>query len=181
MPANLELQDLMSQISVRLEDMIDGNESMMTMAFSLLIVDLFNRMHPPSLSKKDVALIKQNCSVITQADIKKRSLSEDGLRSALSLYQMFSAMIMDYSPLTNCQEEVAMDTADVDRLTQAQAIVDKAYADIVNLGYSTLGAASSLAVIGIETAVKDGASGLKLARIINELMGTCIKIPSKIG
>lgn len=174
MPASPEMQVLMNEISGRLEDLIDGNESMMTMAFSLLIVDLFNRMHPPSLSKNDVTLIKQNCSVITQADIKKRSLSEDGLRSALSLYQMFSAMIMDYSPLTNCQEEVAMDTADVGRLTQAQAIVDKAYADIVSIGYSTLGAAASLAVIGVETAVEQGASGLKLARIVNEVMKTCI-------
>lgn len=154
MPASPEIQVLMNEISGRLEDLIDGNESMITMAFSLLIVDLFNRMHPPSLSKNDVTLIKQNCSVITQADIKKRSLSEDGLRSALSLYQMFSAMIMDYSPRTNCQEEVAMDTADVGRLTQAQAIVDKAYADIVSIGYSALGAAASLAVIGVETAVE---------------------------
>jgi hypothetical protein len=179
MPASPAMKVFMNEISSRLKDLTDGNEEMAALALSLLIVEMMNTIHPPAFSKNDIALIGQNCPEVTQEDIKSRALSERGLRSLLSLYRMSSGMIIDYSPLTNCHNETSADTADVERVSQAQAIVDKAYADIVDLGYSTLGAAASLTVIGIETAIQDGACGLKLVRVLNEVMGTCIEAPLK--
>jgi hypothetical protein len=179
MPASPEMQTLMDEISVRIKDLVDGNEDMATLAMSLLIVDMMNKVYPPSLSKKDIVLIKQNCPDVTQGDLEKRALSERGLRSALSLYSMSSGMIMDYSPLTNCLKETVADMADKDRVTQVQAIADKAYTDIIDLGYSSFGTAATLTVIGIETALQDGVSGLKLSRILRDVMGTYIQAPSK--
>jgi hypothetical protein len=175
MPAIAELQNLTNEISDRISDLSRGNENMVSMALSLVIIKLLNAAYPPNLSPINVALILENYPEATQEDLDQRALSKPGLMTALVLFQQASAIVMDYSPLTNTTKEREQDVADVEKQYQAMSIANKAYDDMIAIGYTSLGVMTTMTSTGLSRAKDDGAPSLKLARPLIEFMASALE------
>lgn len=175
MPAIPEVQKMADEISNRIQDLSRNNEDNASMALSLVIIKLLNGAYPPNLSPGNVALIRGNYPEATQEDIDQRALSKPGLMTALSIFNQASTIVMDYSPLTNCVEEQAIDLADNSKKLKAMSIADKAYDDMIAVGYTPFGAMTTMLSMGLNRSKEDGTPGTKLVRPLIEFMETALR------
>lgn len=175
MPAIAGVQKLADEISSRILDLSKGNENNVSMALPLVIIKLLNEAYPPHLGPANAALIRGNYPAATQEDMEQRALSKPGVMTALSIFQLASSIVIDYCPLTNCVEEQKSDLADNEKIQKAIAIANKAYNDMIAIGYTPFGAMTTMTSMGLTRSKGDGVPSLKLARPLIEFMAAALK------
>lgn len=169
MPADKKTQDLVDEISGRIQDLCQGNEDDVASALGLVLLKVLNSKYRPDFSEHDIDLIRSNYPNATDLDIQERGLAEAGVVSLISIFQMASKIAIDYSPLTNVQEYVDADNSGEKRI-KAQEIAAEAYAEMRKIGLSSYGSASTMMFLGTASAQAEGVSFFKIARSMIEAL-----------
>jgi hypothetical protein len=179
MPADKQTQNLVDEISSRIEDLYNGNEDNVSSALGFLILKILNLKYKPVLSEENISLIKGNYPKAIDEDIQERGLSEAGLAQFLAIFQTMSKIAIDYSPLTNCQSDQKNDLSPSTKPTKAQEFAEEAYLNIRNTGFTPFGSATTMIMLGMSAAQAEGVSPFKIARPLVDALGGAFKNASR--
>lgn len=180
MPADKKTQELIDEILKRIDGLDEGNGSHLAIALSLAALKVLNSKNPPDLSESNKVLIKENYPDATLQDMQDRGLSEEGLATALIMFNHASKIAVDYSPLTNGYADQRKDLKPDSRRADVQQIAEQAFIGILNTGYSPYGAAATMIMTSTIMSKLAKLSPFKLARCLLEAMNHALS-PSDIN
>lgn len=158
---------LSDQIMSRIEDLIDGNEDQVSAALALSVIGTLNKKYKPDLCPENVNLIKENYSAATTDLMEERSLAPAGLSVAIRNLSHAMLMLADYSPSTNNQAEMKIDSSKLLK-ESANKIATECFVLINNSGITPLGSAIIMINNAVMCASASKIPDQKLLRILLE-------------
>lgn len=144
-------------IRERLGDIMALPAEDVAIALTSLAHALLAERFPPKLSKNDKLIIRDMFPDATEALITERSLSEEGLLYAVSLYIQTCRIALDYFPKSNCGVEMEHDAERSDVVSNVLSPqVEAAFSESVNMGLSPFGAATTTILTGAVLGAQHG-------------------------
>lgn len=160
----------------RVKDIAEKDVETVAVDLFMLGYFLLAKQHPATLSTQDKKDIRDNYPDATEASMKERAMSLQGVLTVLAICEQTARIALDYCPDSNAtpdikrDEQVAPETAK--KYTSA---LELAHRQAVAAGVSEFGANATMALMGVALGRANGVSSFKLARVLYEAQQVAFK------
>ncbi|WP_241295736.1 hypothetical protein [Burkholderia stabilis] len=149
----------------RVQPLIEENPEFIVSDLTNLTLDLLAKRFTPSLSDEDKLQIKQNYSDATDALIRERAMSKDGVVCALIEALMMTQIALDYFPDSNCKSSLDNDASHA-QFIQKYLVpqLGRLFWAATLAGMSPFGVAATMIHAGVSLGTQHGATWPQLMR-----------------
>lgn len=174
-------QQTSNEIKIQINDIIASDPQEAASALMLIIVEIYSKLYPANLSSEEVSLVKSNSPSVTDELIPQRAMSRKGVEFVLSTASTLSQIAIDYSPLSNVKAEIERDSAAGDGvMTDFSTSVIETYFKGIKAGMTDFGVSATMTHTAIDLAKYNGVDGIKLSRILLDVLGRSFMPNKKI-